>query len=70
MDLIHSCKLEDLIAISLKARNDNIEDGRIWFAIEQRIDRGKKLNLFTHTDLIKLKYSFDGHRKFGTPIFH
>lgn len=56
--------------MSVKARHEDISDGTIWFAIEEKLDRGHKLHLLTPQQLIKLKFAFDGHKKQGTPLFH
>jgi hypothetical protein len=42
----------------------------LWFAIEERFERGKKLYLLNSGELIKLKFAFDGDTKYGTPTFH
>jgi hypothetical protein len=34
------------------------------------LGRGNKLYLLSPEELIKLKYAFDGHVKYGTPLFH
>ena len=54
----------------MKARHDGVSDGTIWFAIEEKLERGHKLHHLNPQQLIKLKYAFDGHAKQGTPLFH
>ncbi len=56
--------------MSLKARHDDISDGTVWFNMEEKLERGRKLYLLTPQQLIKLKYAFDSHHRQGTPIFH
>lgn len=69
-EVVEKANLHELVEISLKARKEGQLDGSLFFAIETRFDRGHKLHLLNSDELIKLKYAFDEHQKYGTPIFH
>jgi len=45
-------------------------DREIWYQIEDKLGRGKKLYLLSSEELVKLKWAFDNKNKQGTPIFH